>query len=354
MYSNQRRIFAQEWQIEKSTERFKHPILLHDNFKDVILGKVLSDKGGSSSKMIVNIVNVENPQSLKHVRPVMEFTAADSPENMRAAAFEEGSPIRADVEDIVHRRFILVRVKIGVEEQVVLVKNSHAGHHRKNPTPLPTSVSIKEDNPILPAQQFGKKLEHRIAVADVSMVTSMQILYQRNYKTFVGLSLEDESGSQIAVAYFKKAIVGLDTVVPPFSIKQYLIAGLFTGDLDFYAKFLGHQGASARWLCMFCLAMQDKLKDVFISGGLSSQFEKRTMDSMKEGYAIYKKEFLDLPVCQQTKAKREEVTKEMTYSVVGQALADIPLDCFTPASMHVILGFTKKIVDWIKGVFIRH
>mmetsp|Transcript_19042 Transcript_19042/g.41249 ORF Transcript_19042/g.41249 Transcript_19042/m.41249 type:complete len:160 (+) Transcript_19042:614-1093(+) len=43
----------------------------------------------------------------------------------------------------------------------------------------------------------------------------------------------------------------------------------------------------------------------------------------------------------------------MTYSVVGEALADIPLDCFTPASMHVILGFTKKIVDWIKALFAK-
>ena len=333
--------------------RFHSPVKLHENFKDIILEKVSADKGGGSSKMIVNTVNVEKPQSLKHVRPVMEFTANDSPENMRAAAFEKDSPIRADVEDIIHRRCILIRVKIGTEEQVVLVKNSNAGHHRSRPTPLPTTVSIEEYYPILPAQEFGKKLDHRIAVADVTMVKSTQLLYQRNYKAFVGLRLVDESGNQIAVAYFKQAISCLDPSVPPFSIEQYLIAGVFTGDLDFYAKFLGHQGASAKWLCMFCLAMQDQLKDVFISGGTAARFQKCTIESIKRMHGIYKEKFESLPTCQQTKAKREEITKEMTYSVVGEALADIPLDCFTPASMHVILGFTKKIVDWIKALFAK-
>ena len=55
----------------------------------------------------------------------------------------------------------------------------------------------------------------------------------------------------------------------------------------------------------------------------------------------------------QTKEQREKVTKEITHSIAARALADIPLDCITPATMHVILGFTKKIVDWILALFAK-
>jgi len=41
----------------------------------------------------------------------------------------------------------------------------------------------------------------------------------------------------------------------------------------------------------------------------------------------------------------------MTESIVGKIWADIPLDCTTPATMHVVLGFTKKIVDYILALF---
>ena len=41
----------------------------------------------------------------------------------------------------------------------------------------------------------------------------------------------------------------------------------------------------------------------------------------------------------------------MAYSVVGQPLADIPLDCIALATMHIILGITKKIYEWLLKLF---
>ena len=36
----------------------------------------------------------------------------------------------------------------------------------------------------------------------------------------------------------------------------------------------------------------------------------------------------------------------MSHSVVGEALADIPLDVVSKATMHVILGLAKKFYEW--------
>ena len=68
---------------------------------------------------------------------------------------------------------------------------------------------------------------------------------------------------------------------------------------------------------------------------------------------MYKKEYLDLDGKQQTQAKKEQVTQDLSHSIVAEALADIPLDVITPASMHVILGLTKKIVEWIFALYAK-
>ena len=47
------------------------------------------------------------------------------------------------------------------------------------------------------------------------------------------------------------------------------------------------------------------------------------------------------------------MTQELSYSVVGEALADIPIDVVTFASMHVILGWTKKIYDYTAKLYAR-
>ena len=136
-------------------------------------------------------------------------------------------------------------------------------------------------------------------------------------------------------------------------IVQYQLAGVFVGDLDFLANFLGQQGASAKWLCPFCLACQDRLSDCFRLGSDAPRFGKRKgMNSIPNCFATYKREYLNILEHEKTKAKREHVTKELSYSIVALPLADIPPDCIASATMHVILGVTKKIYEWLLKLFV--
>ena len=146
-----------------------------------------------------------------------------------------------------------------------------------------------------------------------------------------------------------------DGVDPPqFDIHRYLLAGIFTGDLDFLANFLGHQGASARWLCMFCLARNSELHRAFRQAGDPQRFRKRQgVTSIKELYKTYKREYLDLDPKLKTKAKREQVTRELSFNVVGLPLADVLFDVIAPATMRIILGLTKKIYDYLLALFSR-
>ena len=75
--------------------------------------------------------------------------------------------------------------------------------------------------------------------------------------------------------------------------------------------------------------------------------------SLKNLYEIYKRQCLDLDPKLKTKAKKEQVTKDLSYSVVGLPLADVPFDVIAPATMHVILGLTKKINECLLALFSR-
>ena len=98
---------------------------------------------------------------------------------------------------------------------------------------------------------------------------------------------------------------------PEFNIYRYLLSGIFTGDLEFLSHFLGHQGASARWLCMFCLARQNELHTAFCLAGDAPRFPKRQGPaSMKELYNIYKCKYLDLDPKLKTNATKEQATLE--------------------------------------------
>ena len=259
------------------------------------------------------------------------------------------------MEDIIHRRCTLVHVKVGNEMQVVMVKNTNPKHHRKDPMPLPDGLSVFEFTPattpsLAPDQ---KTFYDRVAAVDVSLVASIQLQYNTLFKVFDGLRYIDIDGKVIAMSYFKQPIKCANSSEPPIAIDQILLAGVFTADLDFLSKFLGHQGASARWLCMFCLAMQSQLKDTFVNGETGPRFAKRDMEHIREMYGKYQERFENLPSNMQTKERRKKITKEITHSIAVKALTDIPLDCITPATMHVILGLTKKIVDWILTLFTK-
>ena len=109
-----------------SANRFRCPGIKPSNIKDVLLFKFSADKGGGSWKLIVNPVNVEHPQSLRHVQPVCEFTAPDTRNNLQAAIFHDGNPCKVEVEGVLHRRCVLLHLKFGEQSEVAIVKNSNS------------------------------------------------------------------------------------------------------------------------------------------------------------------------------------------------------------------------------------
>ena len=93
-----------------SEKSFRKPSNILANVKDVLLIKYAADKGGVAWKFSLNPVNVKCPQSLIHVRPIRKYAADNSRDNMRAAVFYEGSPYRANMEKVLHRRAVVFYV----------------------------------------------------------------------------------------------------------------------------------------------------------------------------------------------------------------------------------------------------
>ena len=130
-----------------SSMRFKLPPNIPPDIEDVLLVKFSADKGGGSWNFLVNPINVKCPQSIKHVRPICEFTANDSRENMSAAVFYNGSPCKADMEDVLHRRTRLLRVKVGEGSGVAIVVNTSTRHHRSKPMALTNVYRVARYTP---------------------------------------------------------------------------------------------------------------------------------------------------------------------------------------------------------------
>ena len=81
-----------------SARQFRCPVIIPSNINDVLFWKILAGKGGGSWKLLVNPVNVVHLQSMRHVKPVCEFTANDSRINMSAAIFRDGNRCKLDME----------------------------------------------------------------------------------------------------------------------------------------------------------------------------------------------------------------------------------------------------------------
>ena len=108
-----------------------------------------------------------------------------------------------------------------------------------------------------------------------SLVESVLLMYNTTGKVIDKLQFVDTAGSALSTLTLKTPISIAYRTPLPFNVKQYQMAAVFTGDLDFLANFLGHQGASATWLCMFCLANQEKVGDKFALGDDAPRFPKR-------------------------------------------------------------------------------
>ena len=127
-----------------------------------------------------------------------------------------------------------------------------------------------------------------------------------------------------------------------------MLAAVFTADLEFLSKFLGHQGASAKFLCMFCLAIKQRLPEVFQLRGLRSErFRQRSIEMLLADAAKYEEMMSKLTDSDKKKA-RPTITKAHTHSIVAFPMVKVDLDDCSDATTHVMLGITVWIVRIVR------
>ena len=84
---------------------------------------------------------------------------------MKAAVFYDGSPYCADMEDVLHRRAVLLQVKDGERSKVGLVVNTSRHHHRRKPMPLPNACYVRLYTGVDPTNVDGT-FDRRVARVD--------------------------------------------------------------------------------------------------------------------------------------------------------------------------------------------
>ena len=94
--------------------------------------------------------------------------------------FCDGSPIKRNVEDIIHRRCMLISVRSGTKLRGALVKNTNIPYHRNSPMPLTNDGINSKYLPALPATPLSwKGVGDRIASVDFQKVKSTWLMYDK-------------------------------------------------------------------------------------------------------------------------------------------------------------------------------
>ena len=176
------------------------------------------------------------------------------------------------------------------------------------------------------------------------------ITRKNNIGNFIGLSFFDTANVCLATAMFLSPISYSHHNTAPMMMEQYIAVGVFTADILFLSTFLGHMGSTAKYPCVFCLATLQSMKTIFDSDEV---YPERLLGLILESYEEYKKEYLDKPEEEQTKKLRERVTQTLTDIIFLPVLANIHMDCITRAVMHVLLGFTRVLVQIIMNFMLK-
>ena len=328
-----------------SKSRYKQHWHVDLDFTDSVAWALKIDAGGRSTKGTINPVNVERPQSQNHIMPILEFGGGvkDTDSNMRKACFKKGDMVREGLEVLVQRRGISLSIGIGGNKRIVLVKNTSTSHSRSYPRALQAKLTGTAE--YMPEQSNNSQpvqFDERLVEVNVAQVSSIKLLVSTSTNMTHGLCFYDEGGNEIARGLFRLSVKSAKT--QPL-MDQYLMVGVFTADLEFLSKFLGHQGASARYLCMMCLIVKAQVEASFRSPEIIALPEKRTLEKLKNGGKKYNEMMRGLDEEARSK-KRGEVTREHTFSITGEPMADVAVedgDC-SPGSMHVYMGMTKWLV----------
>ena len=187
-------------------QRFKTPWNVHDGFHDTSLVKFQIDAGGGSTKMILNLINVKNPQGQEHVCIFCEFSGGvkDTYHNVKVAAFQENSKIRSDMEAIAQRRVVILQVRLQTSQdvtmsQVIIASNTDVNHDIHSPQPLP----IIDGTTITRAESITDEHRMGIVALDFSSVASVRVLHGTgdDKNTVLGLSFFDANDDCIVSSF---------------------------------------------------------------------------------------------------------------------------------------------------------
>jgi hypothetical protein len=324
-------------------------------FKDSVAWSIKFDAGGGSEKGIISPVNVEHPQSQKHVLPILEFGGGvkDSDANMRAACFGKDNVVRKGIEAMIDRRCILLKVEMGGKVQVILVKNTDAAHNRCCPKAFVQNLGGHTDYvPIQPVTSEPLTFDKRLIELDVAVVSSLKLLRNNADQTTVGICFVDKDDNELGRGLFRESLPKSTATVP--IIEQYLMAGVFTADLEALSRFFGHQGAASKYLCMFCLIVKRQVQLAFDTPDQRTTVQPRTLGMLKEDGQRYDTMMSACANDHERKKRRGDITRESTHSVTHTPMADVePGSDVSPATMHIVLGMSVWMVKIKRKAFRR-
>lgn len=313
---------------------------------ETALFKFSADGGAGSIKAVVNPVNVHNPQGQQHVHPFLEFRSKDSYANCKKV-LETHPDVKRDMEDVINRRVMLIEVKVGDVVGSCFVINRSRNHDYKTPKKVPElSQAIPLDVSRLSSQQVqsNKRSLHEYAVGvDFDRIARTKLVYNNSTNCYDGILFEDADGNEVGRSYFKTA-VSCPQSHHECKMNQILLLGVLASDLQLLCTLFGHQGASATWFCLFCLIKKDQAMSAF--AGTLDAVTKRTLDSLIEDAKRYDEAMKKANEKEkQQKGFRSNITQTLSHSVTNSPLINIPLECVTCATMHVVMGLTKWLVD---------
>ena len=168
---------------------------------------------------------------------------------------------------------MLLHVQVDGHMQVVIVTKTSNHYHRKRSQALTKMYGCC--NYELAAEKASHSFDNRVGRCDLSCVKRIFLIYNKKERQFDKIYFVSNRGKVLPTLTLKAPIITPNLFDMSIKIIQYQLAGIFVGDLDFLVHFLGHQGASASWLYMFCLACQDRLSDYFQLGFDARRFAKR-------------------------------------------------------------------------------
>ncbi len=321
----------------KASKRYKEPVQWDG---ETALYKISTDGGAGSNKHAINPVNVSNPQGQEHLYVFLEYSRAKDTNKNLKTVYETHPEIKMGIEDICNRRIVLLEVRIGNKVGSCMVINTDKTHNYKCPSRLPelSETFYESTSQQLPTPQPLEKYSTRI---DFATVKKTKLIRNNSKNCYEGLMYEDEEGNNIGTSFFSTPLNC--TSEEECTLNQVLVMGVFSSDLALLCTIFGHQGAKAMWFCLFCLMKQSDAKNDF--DGTATQVEQRTLEKLQEYGRKYCEEVSKVDKAKQGSKFIPNITQNMTYSVTNVPLLDIPLDCVTYATMHVVLGLTKWLVE---------